>query len=208
MEARIVVVMWTTKSSVYGRSRRMMRSLRRMLTTAPAGPGASPRREQRNRKDHLLGRDATVQERAPIARLVLAQLGGIHEEAIRCREEQAHPQPHARQAEALQVFDLDRRLRVFALQVLAELVPQVGGGVPLGVHGRRRLAVDRAVIGGQEDGHAPSLGLPECCEHRRALEPRAGEATQWRLVLRPLVADRAFRAAVCTWVHAVGPGVR
>src|SRR5690242_21437388 len=87
MEARIVVVMLTTKSSVYGRSRRMMRALRPMLTTAPAGPSASPRREQRNRKDHLFGRDATMQERAPIARLVLAQLGGIHKEPVRGREE-------------------------------------------------------------------------------------------------------------------------
>src|SRR5213594_1195159 len=111
---------------------------------------AAPWREQRHGKDHLLGRDAAVQERTAVARLVLAQLGGIDEEGVRRREQQPHPQPHRRQAERLQVIDRDRGLGVLAPQILAELVPQVRGRVALCVHGGGGLAVDRAVVRGEQ----------------------------------------------------------
>src|SRR2546426_8571882 len=78
----------------------------------------------------------------------------------------------------LQVLDQNRGLRVLTLQILAELVAQVRRGVALGVHRRRGLAVNGAVVGGEQHRHAPPLGLLERREHRRALEPGAGEAAQ------------------------------
>src|SRR5256885_11556952 len=57
-------------------------------------------------------------------------------------------------------------------------------GVALGVHRRRGLAVNGAVVGREQHRHAPPLGLLERREHRRALEPGAGEAAQRRLVPR------------------------
>src|SRR5207247_1301691 len=157
---------------------------------------AAPWREQRHGKDHLLGRDAAVQERTAVARLVLAQLGGIDEEGVRRREQQPHPQPHRRQAERLQVLDRDRGLGVLAPQILAELVPQVRGRVALCVHGGGGLAVDRAVVRGEQHGDPAPLGLLERRQHRRALEPGAGQAPQRGFVARHLVQDRALRAAV------------
>src|SRR3989449_547363 len=156
-----------------------------------------------DREDHLLGRDAAVQERTAVARLVLAQLGGIDEEGVRRREQQPHPQPHRRQAERLQVLDRDRGLGVLAPQILAELVPQVRGRVALRVHGGGGLAVDRAVVRGEQHGDPAPLGLLERRQHRRALGPGAGQAPQRGFVARHLVQDRALRAAVGQLVHEV-----
>src|SRR5438128_1513731 len=156
----------------------------------------APGREQGDREDHLFRRDAAVQERAAIAGLILAQLGGIHEEPVRGGEQQPDPEPHAREAEALQVLNQNRGFRVLALQVLAELVAQVRRGVALGVHRRRGLAVNGAVVGGEQHRHAPPLGLLQRREHRRALEPCAGETTPRRLVPRHIGQDGATRPPV------------
>src|SRR3989440_6144299 len=202
-EATPVVARLTTNRGVYRRTNCSSRVLRPSSAPPPSRiprssrpPPATARREQGDRKDHFLRRHAAVQERAAIARLILAQLGGIDEEPVRGREQQPDAEPHAREAEALQVLDQNRGLRVLALQVLAELVAQVRGGVAFGVDRRRRLAVNRAVVRGEQYRHAPALGLLERREHGRALEPRAGKAAERRLVPRHLVQDCALPAPV------------
>ena len=62
-----------------------------------------------------------MQKRAAISGLILAQLGGIDEEAVRGREQQPHAETHARQAEGLQVFHDDRGLGILAAEIFANL---------------------------------------------------------------------------------------
>src|SRR2546426_7629069 len=57
-------------------------------------------------------------------------------------------------------LDPDRGVGVLAPQILAELVPQVRGGVALGVHGGGGLAVDRAVVRGRSEEHTSELQSP------------------------------------------------
>ena len=137
-----------------------------------------PGREQRDREDHLLRRDAAVQERPPVARLVLAQLRGIDEEPVAGGQQQPGAGAARRQPEARQVVHDQRRVGVLRPQVVAELVAQVRGGVALGEDRGRRVAVDRAVIGGEQHRHAAPLGLPQRVPERRALEPGAGEVPE------------------------------
>src|SRR5207302_753041 len=197
-EAKTVVARLTMNKGVYGRSNCSSRVLRLISARpscsapprSPRTPPAAPRREQRDRQDHFFRRHATVQKRAAISGLIFAQLGGIDEEAVRGREQQPHAETHARQAEGLQVFHDDRGLGILAAEIFAELVPQVGGRVALGVHRGGRLAVDRAVVRGEQHRHAPALGLAQRRQHRGALEPRAREAPQGGLVAGDLVQDR------------------
>src|SRR5256714_6723543 len=202
-EATTVVARLTMKRGVYGRSNCSSRVLRPIAARPPSRiprssrpPPATARREQGDRKDHFLRRHAAVQERAAIARLILAQLGGIDEEPVRGREQQPDAEPHPRQAERLEVFHDDRGLRILAAQIFAELVAQVGRGVAFRVHRGRRLAMDRAVVGGEQHRHAAPLGLAQRREHGGALEPGARQAPQRGLVPRHLVQDRALGAPV------------
>src|SRR5438046_1326763 len=167
------------------------------------GSARAAGREQGDGQDHFFRRDAAVQEGSAIAGLILTQLGGIDEEPVRGGEQQPDPEAHARETEPLQVLDQNRGLRVLTLQILAELVAQVRRGVALGVHRRRGLAVNGAVVGGEQHRHAPPLGLLERGEHRRALEPGAGEAAQRRLVPRHLVQDGALRPPVRELIHEI-----
>src|SRR5207247_1121321 len=165
--------------------------------------GSAAGGEQGDREDDLLGRDPAVQEGAAIARLVLAQLGGIDEEAVRGREQHAYAEAEGREPPRLQVFDRNRGLWVFGAQVLAEFVAQVLRGVALGEYGGRRLAVDRAVVGGEQHGDAAALRLGESGAHRRTLEPRARQPAQRVRVACHLVEDRALGPAVCELVDEV-----
>jgi hypothetical protein len=64
-----------------------------------------PSREQRYGQKHLLGRDATVKERSPIAGLILPELGGIHEEAVAGGEQEPGTGRSGRKTEAGQIID-------------------------------------------------------------------------------------------------------
>src|SRR5256884_6860850 len=208
-EAKTVVARLTTNKGVYGRSSSSSRVLRLISARSSRTPlsarplPAAARREQRDRQDHFLRRHAAVQKRAAISGLILAQLGGIDEEAVRGREQEPHAETHARQAEGLQVLHDDRSLGILAAEIFAELVAQVGGRVALGVHRGGRLAVHRAVVRGEQHRYAPALGLAQRRQHRRALEPRAREAPQRGLVAGDLVQDRALGAPVRELVHEV-----
>ena len=107
-----------------------------------------------------------MQERAAVAGLVLAQLGRVDEEPVGGREQQPHAEGHAGEPVCLQVLHGDGGVGVLRPQILAEFVSQVGGRVPFGVHGRRRLAMDRAMVGREQHRHPAPLGLLERREHR------------------------------------------
>src|SRR2546429_1801630 len=160
-EAKTVVARLTMNKGVYGRSNSSSRVLRLISARPSRTPlsarplPAAARREQRDRQEHFFRRSAAVQERAAISGLILAQLGGIDEEAVRGREQEPHAETHARQAEGLQVLHDDRSLGILAAEIFAELVAQVGGRVALGVHRGGRLAVDRAVVRGGQHRYAP-----------------------------------------------------
>src|SRR6266513_2035222 len=203
-EATTVAARLTMNREVYGRSNCRSRVLR-LISARPSPsrtprstrpPRATARREQSDGKDHFLRRHAAVQERSAIARLILARRGGIDEEPVRGREQQPDAERHARQAERLEVFHDDRGLRILTAQIFAELVAQVGRGVAFCVHRGRRLAMDRAVVGGAQHRHAAPLRLAQRREHGGALEPGARQAPQRGLVPRHLVQDRALGAPV------------
>src|SRR6185312_16930992 len=101
-----------------------------------AAPLAVSWSEQRDRQDHFLGRDPAVEESPAIAGLILPQLRGVNEEPITGREEQPGPGCSRRQTEAGQVVDHQRSIRLLGPQIVPELVPQVRGGVALGVYRR------------------------------------------------------------------------
>src|ERR1051326_8580859 len=208
-EAKTVAARLTMNNGVYGRSSCSSRVLR-LISARPSRtprstgpPPATARREQGDREDHLFRRHAAVQKRAAISRLILAQLGGIDEEAVRRREQQPHAETHARQAEAFQLFHDDGGLGILAAEIFAELVAQVGGRVALGEHRGGRFAVDRAVVRREQHRHAPPLGLAQRRQHGGALEPRAREAPQGGLVAGHLVQDRALGPPVRELVHEV-----
>src|SRR6185503_12756533 len=92
---------------------------------------SSSRGEQRHRKNHLLGADAAVQEAAAVARLVLAQLGGIHEEDVFQRDQVVGGLPPRRKAQPPRIVRGVRGGGVLGAQVVAELVAQVLRGVAL-----------------------------------------------------------------------------
>src|SRR5256884_1546893 len=198
-EAKTVVARLTTNKGVYGRSSSSSRVLRLISARPSRTPlsarplPAAARREQRDRQEHFFRRSAAVQERAAISGLILAQLGGIDEEAVRGREQEPHAETHARQAEGLQVLHDDRSLGILAAEIFAELVAQVGGRVALGVHRGGRLPRGPALVPGGQHRYAPALGLAQRRQHRRALEPRAREAPQRRPVAGALLQDTPLR---------------
>ena len=89
----------------------------------------------------------------------------MHEEAVAGGEQQPDTEAFRRKPITLQVLDRDGGLRVFGPQILAKLVAQVGGRVALGEDRRRRLAVNRAVIGREQHRHVAALGLLERGQH-------------------------------------------
>ena len=154
---------------------------------APLGPHRQPcrGREQRDRQDHFLGRHAAVEERAAVAGLVLAQLGGIDEEAVaRGQQEPGARRPRGEPV-ARQVVHHQRGVRLLGPEVVAELVAQVRGRVALGEDRGRRVAVDRAVVGREQHRHARAA-------RPRAARPSSGErSNQVRVRFRSADVSRA-----------------
>ena len=107
-----------------------------------------------------------MKEGTAIAGLVLAQLRGIHEEAVAGGEQQPRARRARRQAVAQQVVDDDGGIVVLGLQVLPELVAQVAGGIPLGEDGGRGVTVNAAMVGGEQHRDPAALGFPQGIEQR------------------------------------------
>src|SRR6185312_5995297 len=82
----------------------------------------TPRREQRHRQDHFFGGHAAVEERAAVARLILAQFGRIHEERVAHGQKRVPAQAAPRQSQVVEVREQQRVLGPLGAQVFAELV--------------------------------------------------------------------------------------
>src|SRR5688572_30946038 len=110
------------------------------------GATKSFRRQQRDGQDALLGSHAAVQERSAIPALILAQLRRVDEETVRHCEQRVGAESPPRETQQILVREQQRLLRTLGAQVLAELVAEVRGRVPLGKDRCRRLAVNGPVI--------------------------------------------------------------
>src|SRR6202011_5005568 len=112
--------------------------------------------EQRQRENYFLGRHAPVKERSAIAALVLAQLRRINEETVVGGEQRISAGAAPRQSQHVLARKQQRLVRTLGPQVFAEFVAEIGAGVALGVNGRRRVAVDGAVIGREQHRDLPA----------------------------------------------------
>ena len=161
------------------------------------------RRQQSERENHFLRRHAAVEERAAITALVLAQLGRIDEEAVVRREQRVAAGAASRKTQIVLVRERQRLLRTLGSQVLAELVAEICGRIALGEHCRRRVAVDRAVIGREQHRDLSARRFLQNAEQRRALEPLPRDLPQRDLVARDFVQDLRFAASVREQVDEV-----
>src|SRR3954465_4939637 len=100
--------------------------------------------KQGQRQNHFLRRHAAVEERAAVPALVLAKLRRIDEEAVVGREQGVAAGAATRQPQHVLAREQQRLVRSLGAEVLAELVPEIGAGVALGVNRCRGVAVDRA----------------------------------------------------------------
>src|SRR5690606_4306738 len=91
------------------------------LRSAPSAPG----RERGHRDDHRLRADPPVEEGVPVPGLVLAELGGIDEEVVVERDEVAHAEAPAGEAQVLLVLGHVGGARHLRAQILPELVAEV-----------------------------------------------------------------------------------
>ena len=85
---------------------------------------------------------------APVARLILAELGWVDEETIAGGQQQPGSGRPGRQTKAGQIIHDEGGVGILGPEILTKLVSEIGRGVPLGEHRRRRMAVNRAVIRG------------------------------------------------------------
>src|SRR5438045_517884 len=140
--------------------------------------------KQRQRQNHFFGRDAAVQERPPIAALVLAELGWIDEEAIIRGEQRISARATTREPQHILAGKEQSLVGPLGAQILTELVAQIGAGVALGIDRRRSVAMNRAVIGRQQHGDASPRCFLQNAEQRRALEALPRYLAQRAFVLR------------------------
>src|SRR4030095_16992199 len=103
-------------------------------------PALPPWSEQRQREDYFLGRHATVQERSPVAALILAQLRRIDKETVIRGEQSVTAGAPARQPQHVVLREQQRLVRPLGAKIFAELVAEVGARIPLGIHSRGRVA--------------------------------------------------------------------
>ena len=150
----------------------------------------SARFEARDRHDHLLGADASMEKGVAIPGLVLAKLRGIHKEVVLERNQVRHAEPTGRKTQMSLVARHVRSVPLLGSQILPELVAQVAGGVLTGEYSRRMLAKDGAVIGREDHFVAASRCLPKDVERRRAFEPCTSQVPKSGLVPSDLHEDR------------------
>src|SRR6185436_13993580 len=162
-----------------------------------------PRRKQCQRQNHFLGRYTAVQKGSAVTALILAQLGGINEEAIVGGEQSVATGSPPRQPQHVFVREKQRLIRTLGAEIFAELVTQIGAGVALGVNRCRRVAMNRAVIGGEEHGDLPPRCLLQDAEERRPLEPLTGYLPEGDLVAGHFIQYLRLTAAVGEQVHEV-----
>src|SRR5665647_273493 len=144
-----------------------------------------------------------MQKRAAIPALILAQLRWVDEEAVAGGKQRVRAEAPARQLERVFILEQQREIGIFRAQILAELVAKILRRVALREHGRRGVAVDRAVIARHEHLDLAARGFLQHAEQRRPLEPLQRELAQRDLVARHLVENRRLGAAVREQVHEV-----
>src|SRR5262245_47437452 len=81
---------------------------------------SSARCERHDGQDHLLRAHPAVQERAAVARLVLTQLGGIHEEVVLEREQVVRGQFSGWKAQTALILHPEYRRWRFRTQIQPE----------------------------------------------------------------------------------------
>ena len=144
-----------------------------------------------------------MEERAAIATLIFAQLGGVDEERVAGSEQRVRAEAAARQLQRILVGEQESELRILGAQILAELVAKILRRIALGEHRRRRAAVNGPVVARHEHLHLAARGLFEHGEERGASEPLLRELAQRDLVAGNLVQDRRFGSAVCEQIYEV-----
>src|SRR4051812_726127 len=159
--------------------------------------------KQGQRQNHFLRRHAAVEKGAAVPALVLAKLRRIDEEAVVGRKQGVAAGTAPRQPQHVLAREQQRLIGSLGAQVLAELVAEIGAGVALGVHGCRRVAVDRAVVGGEQHRDLSARSFLQHAEQRRALEPLSRYLPQSDLVARDLVKDLRFAPPVSQQVDEV-----
>src|SRR6185312_5426148 len=137
-----------------------------------------------------------MQKRSAITTLIFAKLCRIHEEAIVAREERVHVMSPLRKFQCIGIREEQRLIGRLRAEILAELVPEVGACIALREYRRRRVAVDRAMIGRQQHRDLSSRRLAQQGQQRRPLEPLTRETAQRNLVTRYFIKDLRLATTV------------
>ena len=137
-------------------------------------------------------------ERVLVVRHVVVVVVGVGEECAAGGEHVRRTDVWCRQLRLLWVLDDEHFLRL-AVEVLAQLVAQVGVRVAVADYLHRLRRTDTAVVGGDDDA---AVDLRECAEqvcHHRMAEPRE----RYRAVSRLVVGEFAhhFRFGSCVREH-------